>query len=282
MKSPLIYDQKDFKWNLLGVILKIFGSRRVKQEIARQGIKPAKNAGVVFRVLMIALFFSTDVSYVIRELKGREELRRFAGVVDVPSELQIYEFLSRFSEEQFANCILGILNTLSSVRKRCRACILVDSTAIVLDLNWIRRKITKKKLEGREFKWAYSSSKNYYIGFKLTMAVDYPSLRPLVFLLHSGSPHDSKLFEPIMEELQRRRIIRKGDTIIFDKGYYKYKNYQLGISLYKIVPLIFPHSNANIARILDRISYPITSYRHGKIPEETRRFFLKTKNRIHP
>ena len=226
---------------------------------------------------MIALFFSEDISYVIRELKGREELRKFAGVEDVPSELQIYEFLSRFSEEQFMNCVLGILNTLSSGRKRCRTCVLVDSTDIQLDLNWIRKKISKKKLKGREFKWAYSSSKNYYIGFKLTMAVDYPSMRPLAFLLHSGSPHDSKLFEPIMEELQRRRIIRKGDTIIFDKGYYKYKNYQLGISLYRIVPLIFPHSNANINRILDKISYPITSYKHGKIPEETRRFFQRLK-----
>ena len=57
---------------------------------------------------MIALFFSTDVSYVIRELKEREELRRFAGVVDVPSEQQIYELLARFSNEQFINCVLRI------------------------------------------------------------------------------------------------------------------------------------------------------------------------------
>jgi hypothetical protein len=78
MKSPLIYDQGDSKWSLLGNILKIFDSRRVKQEIAKQGIKPALKAGVVFRVLMIAMFFSEDVSYVIRELKEREELRKFA------------------------------------------------------------------------------------------------------------------------------------------------------------------------------------------------------------
>jgi len=40
-------------------------------------------------------------------------------------------------------CVLWILNTLSSSRKRCRACILVDSTDITSDLNWIRRKIAK-------------------------------------------------------------------------------------------------------------------------------------------
>jgi len=125
------------------------------------------------------------------------------------------------------------------------------------------------------FKWTYSSYRNHYIGFKLTIAADYPIMRPLTFFLHPGFPHDSRLFEPIMEELQRKRIIRKVDITIFDKGYYRYRNYQIGISLYRIVPLIFPHSNASINRILDRISYPITSCNDGKIPEESRRFFQR-------
>jgi len=69
------------------------------------------------------------------------------------------------------NCVLWILNALSSGRKRYRACILGDSTDITSDLNWIRRKISKK-LENREFKWDYSSYRKYYIGFKLTIAAD--------------------------------------------------------------------------------------------------------------
>ena len=84
MKSPLICDQRDSKWKLLGEILKIFGSRRVKQEIAKQGIKPANKAGIMFRVMLISMFFSVDVSYVLRELSEREELRKFVGVEDVP------------------------------------------------------------------------------------------------------------------------------------------------------------------------------------------------------
>jgi len=121
----------------------------------------------------------------------------------------------------------------------------------------------QEKLENREFKWLYSFFKKYYIGFKLKMAVDYSDMCPLTFLLHSGSPHDFRLFEPIMEELQRKRIIRKGDIKIFDKGYYRYRNYQIEISFHRIVPLIFPHSNASINRILDRICYPITSCKYG-------------------
>jgi len=75
--------------------------------------------------MMVALFFSLEVSYVLRELKEREELRKFASIDDMPSESQLYEFLSRFSEEQIMNCVLGILNSLASHRKRGKAVILV-------------------------------------------------------------------------------------------------------------------------------------------------------------
>jgi len=48
-----------------------------------------------------------------------------------------------------------------------------------------------------------------------------------------------KLYPVILEELKRRGIMRNGDTVIFDKGYYSYKNYLIGVSRFKIVPLIF-------------------------------------------
>jgi hypothetical protein len=68
-------------------------------------------------------------------------------------------------------------------------------------------------------------------------------LRPVAFLLHQGSPSDAKIYEKILEELKRRRIARNGDKIIFDRGYYSYKNYVLGISKFKIVSGIFPRKN---------------------------------------
>ena len=60
-----------------------------------------------------------------------------------------------------------------------------------------------------------------------------------------------------MENLQKRRIMQKGDILIFDKGYYSYKNYQLGISKYKIVPFIFPKENFNRTKFNDQLSYPL-------------------------
>jgi len=54
--------------------------------------------------------------------------------------------------------------------------------------------ITKADLEEKEFKWRYSSSKGYYMGYKLTMVIEYPSLMPVAFLLHQGSPGDANLY----------------------------------------------------------------------------------------
>jgi hypothetical protein len=111
MKLPLICDQRDSKWELLGEILKIFGSRRVKQEIAKQGLNTADKAVIMFRVMIISMFFCCDVSYVLDKLKARGELRKFAGVLDVPSSDDFHRFKSRFPDENFLKVINGILNS---------------------------------------------------------------------------------------------------------------------------------------------------------------------------
>lgn len=80
MDVPLIIDDEDPKWILLGKILAIVSSRRVKQEMAKQRITPVNMAGVMFKVVLIAMFFGVDISYVVEELNRRMELRRFAKV----------------------------------------------------------------------------------------------------------------------------------------------------------------------------------------------------------
>lgn len=91
----------------------------------------------------------------------------------------------------------------------------------------------------------------FYIGFKATVVLDFDSMNPVCILFHSGVTNDAKLFDEIMETLQKRRIIQKGDTILFDKGYCSYKNYQLGIGKYKAVPFIFPKNNFNKTKLND-------------------------------
>jgi len=275
MQIPLIVDNKDSKWILLGKILKVFGSRRIKQEMARQGIKPADKAGTMLRMTFIAMFFSQEIAYVVKELKERKKLRNFVKIQEIPSDKQIYRFLSRFSEEQFVSITLGILNSLCCRRGRNKAKIIVDSTDIQVDLNWFRRKITKKNLEDKEFKWGYSPSKGYYIGYKLTLAVDYSKKKPLAFLMHQGSPNDAKLCLEILKELKRRRVIRNGDVVMSDKGYYSYDNYLIGISRFKIVPLIFPKKNFKMNRALDGMSYPLRLFYKKRLNKKNKFFFKR-------
>ena len=54
--TPLIIDEKDTKWVLLGEIISAVGSRRVKQEMAKQGVGPVNMAGVMLRIVLIAMF----------------------------------------------------------------------------------------------------------------------------------------------------------------------------------------------------------------------------------
>jgi hypothetical protein len=101
MKYPLIVDKRDSKWILLGEILKIFSSRRVKQEIAKNGIKPADKAGIMIKVMLISMFFSVDVSYVLKEISKRDGLMEFCGIDYTSDADDFYRFMSRFSEESF-------------------------------------------------------------------------------------------------------------------------------------------------------------------------------------
>ncbi|MDP3066487.1 MAG: transposase [Methanobacteriaceae archaeon] len=105
----------------------------------------------------------------------------------------------------------------------------------------------------------------------MTLAIDYKTRKPLAFLIHEGSPHDSKIHTEILEELRKRRLMHHGDTIIMVKGYYR--NYQLGVSRYQIIPLIFPKSNFKLKRALNSVSYPIQIFRNSKIEDKTKNFF---------
>jgi len=68
--------------------------------------------------------------------------------------------------------------------------------------------------------------------------MEYEILRPLMILIHPGSPNDAKIFDEIMFELKRRRLLRKGQLLIADNGFYSVYNYLIRINKYKTVPLI--------------------------------------------
>jgi len=146
MDVPLIVDERDPKWSLLGQILKIFASRRVKQQLARQGLTPVPRAALLLRITLIAMFFSVKLAYVLDELQDRKSLRKFAKVPVVPTRKQVSSFLGKFSPSQFVALMLGILNQICPPRPRGRGTFLVDSTEIQVDLNWFRKSWPKSAL----------------------------------------------------------------------------------------------------------------------------------------
>jgi hypothetical protein len=56
MDTPLIIDEKDPKWTLLGKILAMVASRRVKQAMAKHGIAPVNMAGVMLNVVLLLTY----------------------------------------------------------------------------------------------------------------------------------------------------------------------------------------------------------------------------------
>ena len=257
METPLIVDKDDPKWKLLDRVLKIFDDRRSKQVIAREGIRTGGDAIAILKIVMVAMFYDIHISYVVQELRKRRRLRNFTQIKKPPRADQVYRFMSRYEAQQFIEMVLKILNLICKKRDDGTETVIADCTDIAVDLNWFRRRIRKKDLEEREFKWAYSPSKKYYIGMKMVLAVSYPDLKPLAFLVYEGSPGDAKIFDDILEDLLRRRVLRKGDTFVLDRGFYDLMHYVEGIARYGIIPLVFPKKSFKLSRALGRISYPL-------------------------
>lgn len=278
MKPSLYYNKKDFKWILLGKILKIFDFRRTHQELAKNGLTPLNRSVNILKVIMVALFFDLDVSYVVSEFNRNKKLKKQLGINEIFTAEQISEFLSRNSEKYWHEFTIKLLNNLNYQKSsifvimknqrffsnfkntRGTKVIIVDGTDIQIDLNWFGRKISKKSLKKKPYKWGYSSSKGFYIGLKLTLALDCRTMQPLAMILHEGSPNDAKIFSEIMEELKRRRIMRKGDLVFFDKGYFSKDNYQTAIVNYKSAVLIFPKGKNPLSKVFDNISYPLECF----------------------
>ena len=152
MKPSLYYDKKDFKWILLDKILKIFDSRKTHQELSKNDLTPLKRSKNILKIVMVALFFDLEVSYVVSEFNRNKKLKKQLGINKVYTEDQISEFLSRHSAEYWQEFTIKLLNSLNFKNTRGMRMIIVDGTDIQIDLNWFARRISKKSLEEKDYK----------------------------------------------------------------------------------------------------------------------------------
>jgi hypothetical protein len=56
-----------------------------------------------------------------------------------------------------------------------------------------------------------------------------------------------------------------------------YKNYQIGISKYKIVHLIFPKENFKIQKLIDRLTYPLQVFKNKKTEKQLKQLYNTLK-----
>ena len=280
MKHRLNLDIKDPNYTLLKEIFKIMDCRETSEILASFGFKNLEKQVFTFKIIFISMFFGLDIPFILSELESKEKLRKYFNISKVWSADQVYKTLSLQDSEKLMKALNRILNSRNHVKRRGKKIFIVDATPVDLDFNFHRNKKTKEHLKTLNLKWSYSSSKGFYIGFKATVVIDFDSMNPVCILIHSGAPGDAKLFDEIMETLQKRRIIQKGDTLIFDKGYYSYENYQIGISKYKIIPFIFPRDNFKRNKLNDQLSYPLQAFKKTKKIITEKRFYDNLKQEL--
>jgi len=104
-------------------------------------------------------------------------------VHDVPDAKEVYSLLSRFTVDQFVDIALRIVNAVYRKRKSVKTIIIGDASNLTVDINRFRKKYKREDLKDKDYKWAYSRSKDYHIDMKLVLAIEYPSLKPLAFLV---------------------------------------------------------------------------------------------------
>ena len=257
------FDENDPNYKLLIEIFKIIDYRESKQIMARNGLKPLSKVIPLVKTIFISLFFECDISFVVEELKNKSELREGLNFEAVLEAQEIYDRLSRVDPVKLENTVNSILNKLRNDYNRGRRIFIIDATPGDLNINFHGKKISKEKLADKDYAWGWGTSIGFYIGYKITLVLDYKTKMPVYFIVDRGSPNDTTMVSKILPILQRKKIIRKGDIILMDRGYYSYKNYKLALQKYHVIPLILTRSKFNKEKLKNMLNYPLHLF-HAK------------------
>ncbi len=84
----------------------------------------------------------------------------------------------------------------------------------------------------------------------MMILIDYKTLTPLFFYVYPANVYESRIYPLILEMLKRKKLIRFGDAIIMDRGFYAYEDYLIGIG-YSVVPLVIPKSISGLTGLKD-------------------------------
>ena len=151
MKHHLNYSKEDPNYLLLDKIFKIIGSRKSKKIVASKGVKNIEMMILSIKIVFAAIFFDITVEFVVEELKRDKKLRKFFKINgDIPSAVQVSEFLSRFTQDTYVKIVNTVLMTVKPIKKRGKRTFIVDATPVDLDYNIKRKIVIKNNLKNKD------------------------------------------------------------------------------------------------------------------------------------
>lgn len=264
MKHEFNFNENDENYKLLNEIFKIIASKDSKKIMARCGIKNINEVIIIIKTILLSIYFETEITYAVEQLESHSELREGLDIPYVLSADIIYNRLSRLNPVILENTVNGILNNLRNDYNRGVRSFIIDATPGDLNINFGSKKIPKESLEDKDYKWGWGTAIGYYIGYKVTVVLDYKTKMPVFFMIESGSPNDTKMVSKILPILRRKKIIRRGDRILFDRGYYSYENYKQALQKYKVIPLILIKEKFDKKKLEDMLSFPLEVFKNKK------------------
>jgi|GEM_PF-2441209 hypothetical protein len=85
--------------------------------MASKGIKNINMMILSIKIILTAMFFNTTIEFVAQELKRDKKLRKFFKIDEVPSAIQISEFLSRFKPYTYVKIVKQDTNANKTFKK---------------------------------------------------------------------------------------------------------------------------------------------------------------------
>jgi hypothetical protein len=61
MRTPLIPEEGDHRWDFVKNVLRIFDNRKVRKIVSKHGIKPLSESITMLKVVIIAMCFECDI-----------------------------------------------------------------------------------------------------------------------------------------------------------------------------------------------------------------------------
>jgi hypothetical protein len=260
MLPPLVPDIRHQSWRIANMILESIDSKRARKTAGRLEISDINYFIIMMKVLLMSSLFERDISNIVSEINQNPQFRKFLKIKSEVDVQKIYKIHSDMDLEVLCSFLRRSLAPIKKTRNSKRQVVIVDTSSIVIDLNTWRKRFKIGKTN-KKYKYSYSSSIGYYVGFKLILAIDH-NYNLIGFKIFQNGPNDAKILLSFVDELYKSRRIKSGDIIICDRGFPSKKNYRALINQYLLIPVIYPRKNTNIEKIVNDLTPPLNVFAH--------------------